>query len=217
MSDRPQTEALIAQLAQDLRPVRRLAPAGRRAGLWTLAVLWMGLLLSFFVDFSTLATRLMATPDMWLSAAGAAATAILASVAALQTAVPGRSVLWPLLPLPALAIWVGASAAGCLRLVPAAATVPEPAMHPMLCMQFLLLVSLPLSGLLIWLLASACPLRPGLTASLGGLASAAAAAALLNLIHPFDANRIDLLLHAAIVILVVLATRLAALGFLRTN
>jgi hypothetical protein len=70
------------------------------------------------------------------------------------------------------------------------------------------MVSLPMAFLLIAMLLRACPLRPGLTASLGGLASAAAAAALLTLIHPFDATAEDLLVHLAAVVLAVLATRL---------
>ncbi len=189
-------DVLIARLAADLRPRRPLAPIWQRAALWFAAVLWIGLLLSLFADWPALRIRLMAAPDMWISPLGAVLTAILAGIAALQVAIPGRSAAWALLPLPALALWVGASTAGCLRLLPVAATRPEPAMHAMVCLQFLLLVSLPLSLLLTWLLLRAYPLRPGLTATLAGLASAGAAAALLTLIHPFDATADDLAMHA---------------------
>jgi hypothetical protein len=60
----------------------------------------------------------------------------------------------------------------------------------------------------------ACPLRPGLTASLGGVASAAASVALLAMIHPFDATADDLVMHGAGVLAIVVATRLLAAGTL---
>jgi hypothetical protein len=51
-------------------------------------------------------------------------------------------------------------------------------------------------------------LQPGLTALIAGLASAAAAATLLNFFHPFDATASDLGIHAAAVAFVVIANRL---------
>ncbi len=202
-------DALISQLSADLRPVRRLASPWRRTALWLAAGLWVGMLLSLFADLGALWTRLTSAADMWVSVLGAAATCVLAGGAALQIAVPGRSARWALLPLPALAVWVGASTAGCLRMTPLAATMPMPAMHPMACLEFLLLVSLPLAVLLTWLLVRACPLRPGLTAALAGLASAGGAATLLTLVHPFDATSDDLGVHALAVLLVVVVMRLA--------
>jgi hypothetical protein len=77
------------------------------------------------------------------------------------------------------------------------------------CLNFMLLVSVPLAGLLTWLLMRACPLRPGLTAVLAGLASAGAASCLLTLIHPFDATAEDLLVHLLAVLAIVGLTRAA--------
>ena len=208
------TARLIAALGQDLRPVRRLAPPWQRVALWLAAVVWLGLLLSLFADFAALRAR-MQTPDMWLSQAGALATCLLAGWAALRTAIPGSSARWGLLPLPALCLWVGASGAGCMRLRSVPGTVPENPMHPVACLQFLLLISLPLAAGLGWMLARACPLRPGLTTALAGLASAAAAASLLVLIHPFDATMEDLLVHLAAVLCVVALTRLVGARALR--
>jgi hypothetical protein len=201
------TERLIGRLARDLRPVPVLPSPWRRAALWLGAALWFGAFLGIFADFGMLRERLMAVPDMALSQAGAVLTAVLGALAAFQTSVPGRSPHWAWLPLPAAALWLGASTAGCLRLAPIAGTVPEPAMHPAVCLWFLLLAAMPMALLLVFMLIRACPLRPALTASLGGLASAAAAAALLALIHPFDANAADLLMHGVAVVIVVAATR----------
>lgn len=207
-------DALIGRLAADARPVRPLAPAWQRAVLWMGAALWVGLLLSFFTDFASLRVRLMAAPDMWLSAVGAAATAVLAAWAAFETSVPGRSRLWAVIPLPPLALWLGASTMGCLRAAGIAGTGPEPPMHGMACLGFLLLVSLPLAALLVALLRRACPLRPGLTALLGGLASAGAASVLLTMIHPFDATAEDLGLHLVAVVVILGGSRVVGRGLL---
>ncbi len=199
-------EKLIGRLAVELRPVRRLASPWRRAALWLGASLWLACVVGLFADWPSFMARLMHTPDMALAFAGGLATAVLAAVAAFVTSVPGRSAWWAALPLPPLALWVGASSAGCLRLGPAPFTKAEPHMHSMLCIYFIVLVALPLATLLMLQLRRACPLRPGLTAALGGLASAGAAATLLALVHPFDATFEDLGAHLVAVILVVGAT-----------
>ncbi len=208
MSDAASTDRLIDSLAADLRPTAALAAPWKRMVVWALAVVWVGLLLSFFADLPGLRVRLMATPDLLYSLVGAVLTAVLAGVAALQTAIPGRSAWWAL-PLPALVLWVGASTAGCLRMTVPPATLAEPAMHPVVCLQVLVLISAPLILLLAWQVKRGCPLRPGLSAALCGLASAGAAAALLTLIHPFDATVADLGVHGLAVVLVIAVTGVA--------
>jgi hypothetical protein len=201
--------ALIDELAGDLRPVRRLPAPWRRTAWWCGAVLWFAATIALFADFGPLLHRLMAAPDMMLAFAGAALTAVLAALAAFMTSVPGRSAAWAALPLPPLALWLGAGTAGCLRTEAIGWTRPEAPMHPMLCIYFIVLVSAPLSGLLMWQILRACPLRPALTATLAGLASAGAAATILAMIHPFDATYTDLLAHLAAVGLVVGVVRFA--------
>jgi hypothetical protein len=203
MSDAAGHEALIGRLASNLRPVRRLPGPWRRAAAWLGAALWMAGLLGVFTNWPALGHRLMATPDMGMAVAGALLTAIAAAGAAFITSVPGRSPRWALLPLPPLALWLAASSMGCLRQAPAAYTVPEPRMHAMACIYVIFLIATPLAGLLLLQLRRAFAPRPGLTAALGGLASAGAAAALLTLIHPFDATVEDLGAHFAAVLLVV--------------
>ena len=58
---------------------------------------------------------------------------------------------------------------------------------------------------LIVLLRRAFPLRPVLTAVMVGLASAAASACLLEIVHAYNAAATDLLTHALAVALVVVA------------
>lgn len=200
-------DALIHDLADDLVPVRRLRSPTARALLWLAAVVALALVLAAFSDVTAMARRLTAAPDMAIAALGSASTTVLAALAAFQLSVPGHSRAWALLPLPAALVWVAASGAGCLRswLIPDVdfATMNEEKN----CLVFIVGLSVPLSVFLIVMLRRAFPLEPGLIAVLAGLASAAAAASLLLLFHPFDASASDLAVHALAVCLVVGANR----------
>ncbi len=215
MPDGARYAALIDHLSGGLQPVRRLPSPWRRAALWGGAAAWVVAIFALFADFDALWHRLAAAPDMWLSFAGALLTALCAAWAAFSTSVPGRASAWALLPLPPLALWLAASTAGCLRLRTIGWTQPEPPMHGMDCLYFIVMVAVPLAALLMWQIMRACPLRPALTASLAGLASAGAAAVVLTLIHPFDATYEDLLAHLAAVLLVVGGARLAGARIIR--
>jgi hypothetical protein len=215
MPDGTGYSALIGELSAGLQPVRPLASPWRRAALWCGAVAWVAAIFALFCDAGALFHRLAAAPDMWLSFAGALLTAAAAAWAAFSTSIPGRSSYWAMLPLPPLAAWLAASTAGCLRMRSIGWTQPEPHMHGMDCLYFIVMVAVPLAALLMWQIMRACPLRPALTASLAGLASAGAAAAVLTLIHPFDATYEDLLAHLAAVLLVVGSVRLAGARVIR--
>lgn len=207
MPDVQSSDALIRDLVADLRPVRRLASPHLRALGWLAVVGALAAGLAGFSDLGAVARRLASVPDMWLAVTGSALTAVLAAVAAFETSLPDRKPAWALLPLPGLALWIGASGLGCLRtwLLPGmqAATMVEARG----CLVFILGISVPLSVLLVVMLRRAYPLRPGLTATMGGLASAAAAATLLNFVHPYDAAATDLAVHALAVLIVVLVNR----------
>jgi hypothetical protein len=206
MSDHGAHERLIATLATGLEPVRPLSPVRRALG-WLVVVLAIAATLAYFSDLHAMMARLGAAPDMWLAALGSTLTAVLAIVATFMTSVPGRSRGWALLPLPALALWVGESGMGCARgwAIPGVEPGPQNGDH---CMMFIFALSLPLSILLMVMLRRTFPLRPNLTLALGGLAAAGAAATLLNFFHPFDASLGDLAAHAAAVAIVIVANRI---------
>jgi hypothetical protein len=199
---RSRHEQLVENLAGGLEPVRRLPSPAARAALWLGASALIGLALATQVDATRFALR-MRVPDLAFAGIGAVLTAITAAFAAFATSVPGRSGRWALLPLPPLALWIGASGLGCLRGWIAPGTEDADAHAVTGCFSFLICVSIPLSVLIVVMLRRACPLRPNLTAALGGLAVAAAAAALLMPVHPHDATASDLLLHAAAVVIVI--------------
>lgn len=200
-------DLLIRGLAADLKPVRRLPPPALRALFWLGAVAAIALGLAVFADTHAMWDRIIASPDMWLAVIGSIATAVLASIAAFELSLPDAPRAWAWLPLPGALLWVGASGFGCLRVW----VLPETHVAVMAeardCLIFIISLSVPLSALMLLMLRRAYPLQPGLTAAMGGLAVAAAAATLLNFFHPFDAAATDLTVHAVAVALVVIANR----------
>jgi hypothetical protein len=200
-------ERLIRGLSTDLKPVRPLPSPGKRALIWLGFVLVTGLVLSLIADLPLLGRRLAAAPDMWLAITSSSLTAVLAAFAAFKLSLPDASRAWALLPLPTAVTWVVASGLGCLRgwLVPE--THVAPLDETMECLTIILALSVPFSVLIFAMLREAYPLLPGLTATIAGLAVAAAAATLLNLFHPFDAAAVDLAVHAVAVMLVIVVSR----------
>jgi hypothetical protein len=198
-------ERLVRGLGADLTPVHRLAPPGRRVLLWLAIVGAVALALTTVSDVGAMIQRLMAAPDMWLAAMGSVLTAVFAAAAAFQLGLPDRKAAWALLPLPAVLLWIGASGMGCLRPWSIAEAYPIPPSGTEQCLVFIIGLSLPLSLLLIVMLRRGFSLRPNLTAIVGGLACASAAATLLNFIHPYDAAATDLAVHAFAVTIVIVA------------
>lgn len=198
---------LIAKLTGDLRPVQRLAPPWFRALAWTAATVAAAIAIVAVTGADELRARLGGSRDLSLAAIGSALTAFTGAWAVFALSVPGSRRAWALLPLPPLLLWIGASGAGCLRswIVPG---TREPLAGDIAeCLAFILGGSLPLAVLLFVMVRRAMPLDVRLTGTLGGLAASGAAATLLAFFHPFDAALLDLLVHAAAVLAVVLASR----------
>src|SRR5271156_25356 len=208
-------DCLVEALAADLTPVRRLAPPSLRVLFWLAIVAAIAIALAMFCDLGAVTRRLTAAPDLWFAAAGSLLPAVLAAVAAFQLSLPDRKPVWALLPLPAAVLWIGASGIGCLRGV--AETHPAWLDESERCLTFILGISIPLSILLIVMLRMGCSLRPNLTAIVGGLACASAAATLLNFVHPYDAAASDLAVHACAVGIVILASRVFGSRILTGN
>src|SRR5262249_61651149 len=131
--------------------------------------------------------RLAAAADMWLAVAGSVATAVLAGFAAFQLSMPDASRAWAALPLPAAILWIAASGLGCLRSWFVPGTHVADLSEARDCLIFIVGLAVPLSAVLIIMLRRAYPLQPVLTGLIAGLASAAAAATLVNFFHPFAA------------------------------
>jgi hypothetical protein len=216
MSDATQPAAphdrLIQGLASDLHPVRPLPAPSPRAVIWLGFVVLAGLLLSLIADLPAFTQRFMASPDMWMAMTGSALTAVLAAIAAFKLSMPDSPKAWAWLPLPAVLLWVFASGLGCLRTYVLPGTHVAPMDETMECLAIIVALSIPFSLLIFAMLREAFSLLPVLTASIAGLAVAAASATLLNLFHPFDAAAVDLLVHALAVALVIAVSRIVGRG-----
>lgn len=208
MQDAITHEKLIGALAADLKPVRPVRGVAPRAAVWLGLVVLMAGLLAQFADLPDMAARLSAAPDMWLAATGATLTAMLGAIAAFQLTLPDRKPWWALLPLPGLALWLGASGLGCLRTVIEMGMYEEIIDESKACLVFILAVSVPLSAALIILLRRGFSLRPNLSALTAGIAAAGAAVALLNFIHPHDPSVIGIAVHSVGVAIVAIANRI---------
>ena len=210
-------ERMIRDLVTELIPVRRLRPPGVRTLAWLTAVAAAGIAFALIADLPALERRLIAAPDMWLAVIGSTATAVLAGFAAFQLCLPDARRAWALLPLPAALLWIIASGVGCLRAWFVPGTHAADLSEARDCLLFIIALSIPLSALLITMLRRAYPLFPNLTALIAGLASAAAAATLLNFFHPFDAAATDLAVHVFAVALVIAANWAFSGRLLATN
>jgi hypothetical protein len=200
-------DRLIDALAADLRPVRPLLPPALRTLLWLILVAIVAAVLAMFADVSATWHRLSAISDMWIAALGSIATMATAALAAFELSLPDRSRAWALLPLPAATLWVGASGLGCIRSVLLPGTHVPAAGETLDCLLFIVGLSVPLSAALMVMLRRGYSLAPRLTAAMAGLASAASAATLLNLFHPFAVAAADLFVHGIAVLIVVVTVR----------
>ncbi|MES1989795.1 MAG: NrsF family protein [Pseudomonadota bacterium] len=203
MSSKQHTN-LIDALAADLVPVRRLHSPGLRAAFWLAVVSAFALGLYLAYDITNLLIRMEHVPGTKIALGAAIATAVLGAIAVFQLSLPDRSPRWGFLPIPALAFWLGASGLGCVNRLEA---LPEMRWYTLLeapdCLIYIVALSIPLSTLLIFMLRRGYTLYPGLTSVAGGIAVAAAASALLEIFHPFDAAGTDILVHAFAIALVI--------------
>jgi hypothetical protein len=204
------TDHLIAALAQDVTPVKPLAPPLKRA-LATIAGMAAvgGLAVYFIADLSRLLGRYAGREHMMmLEMLAMLMTGVLAVTGAFFVSVPGRSRKWLLAPLPSFAAWIFMSGIGCyaemIRSGPAGWEIG----HSVQCLIFIVAISLLLGVPLVWRLSRARPLDSLPVAVLGGLGVAAFSAFLLQFFHLSAATFIDLGVHVVAITLVVLATGL---------
>jgi hypothetical protein len=196
------SEDLIHRLAADLRPVRPARHPVAATALWlgvAAAVIVAAVLVSG--PRHDLAARLAAGFDL-PQLLTAAATGILAAFAAFQMALPERSRLWALLPVPPAVAWLATMGWGCLqdvaRLGPEALRIGV----SLPCLAFIAGFGVPLTAAMLWLARHAAWLRAGPVAALGGLSAAALASVGLSLVHHLDAAAMVLAWHGVSVLLV---------------
>lgn len=197
------TDQLIARLAADAAPVRRLKRPLLRAAYWLLGVAVIAAVGIFW--FSDLAefSRRAQDSKLVLEMIATLATGIAAVIAAFYLSLPDRSSAWALLPVPPLALWIITSGYNCYdKWISYGAegwTLGESAS----CFRFILASSIPLGVTLLLMLRRAQPLAPTPVAAMAGLGVAAVSAFLLQFFHPFDITFMDLAVHAVAIAIVV--------------
>lgn len=182
------TPDLIASLAANLTPVRRLRPPVTRAACWLLLASLVLALLAISQGIRPDLVQRLQDPAFAIGMAASLLTGVLAAIAAFLLSLPDRSHLWLLLPAPALALWLLNIGYQCLAqwvsIGPDGVSFGEAAR----CFATLALTSLPLSLAMLVMLRYAATLRSTTVALTGGLAVAAITATALSLFHVIDAT-----------------------------
>ena len=142
----------------------------------------------------------------WIALGGSMLTAACAALSAFELSVPGARREWLWLPLPALALWFGASGLGCVAAEGDPLAWGDSFAEAGQCLGFLLAAAAPLLALFVFMLWRSARRLPRRAMALGGLAAAGAAATLLRLVHPHDAAPLDLGAHALAIAIVLGAT-----------
>jgi hypothetical protein len=198
------TDELIAELARDGTPVRRMAPPWRRALLWLVAVAMVtGLAVGGMADIPGFLAR-ASHVRFAIELTATLATGIVGVVAAFYLSLPDRSRSWVLAPLPPMGLWIAASGYECWKNWTSSSGMGGLGESAM-CFAFILAVGLALGLLLYWPIRRARPIDPGGVILAGGLGVAGLASFVLQFFHPFDVTFMDLGVHLAAVSLLIAA------------
>lgn len=183
-----ETRDLITRLAGNLSPVRKLAPAHRRASVWLLlATPYVAFLVFLFTPRHDLASKL--GDWRFLVEQGATlATAVLAAICAFAMTVPGRDRRMALMPLLPLAVWIGVLGDGCWRDVLAGTPSTLGIRADWICLPIIAAVGAWPAFLMLVMLRRGAPLTPHRTIAMGALAAAALGNFGLRLFHQQDVS-----------------------------
>lgn len=181
------TEARLAALVRDARPVERLAAVRRHLAVWlVVAVASSGSLVLAFGLRPDLADRL--SEERFRMELGAAlATSIMAAVAALSAVRPGRPWWERWLGLPPLMVWLATLGEGCWRWLVARDARSSFEIDPV-CLPYIMLIGFIPATALVMLVRKGAPVHPRLALFNAALAAAALGAAALRLFHQQDAS-----------------------------
>lgn len=197
------TPELIAALAANAMPVRRLRHPLVRASSWLLLAAFVVALLTVSQGLRPDLAQRLEQPTFVIGIMAALLTGVLAAIASCLISVPDRSRLWGLLPVPALLAWVSTIGYGCLAgwigFGPDGMRLSEVAR----CFATLLLTSVPLSVAMLVMLRHAAALNPRSVATMGGLGVAAITAFALSLFHDLDATVMILVWNFGTVFVIV--------------
>lgn len=186
------TEDLIARLAAEAQPVRRLYSPAMRTLIWFAMALSYATAIVLLHGGTPVAGRSM---HFLVEQAATFATALASAFAAFAVSVPGYDRRVLLLPLPPVALWLATVGYGCvtdwLQFGPEGLAI-RPDWD---CLLPAVLIGILPAAALVFLLRRGAPLQPRLTLALAGLATAALANLGLQFFHARDASIMVLTWH----------------------
>jgi hypothetical protein len=198
------TDDLIAGLASNVKPVRRLRPPSIRAASWLLLAAIVLFLLCISQGLRSDLAQRLDDPSFALVIGASLSTGILAAFAAFALSLPDRSRLWLFLPVPTLCLWLSNIGYQCLTkwvsIGAQGVTLGETAR----CFATIVLTGLPLSLAMLVMLRHSALLQPRIVTMMGGLSIAAITATALSLIHPIDATVMILIMNVGVGSMLVL-------------
>lgn len=187
MMARADTDALIAALARQARPVRRLPPPGRRVLRWLAVALPVVTVFAALMGLRPDLAERIAEPAFLVPSLAALMTALCAAQAAFASSVPGtpRWMLW--LPAGPLAVWIASLGRQCWQAWMTFGPDGIVFRLDLVCLPIIAMIGAVPAAAVVVMVRRGAPLTPRLTASLGALAAAALAYVGLRLVHPQDA------------------------------
>lgn len=197
------TPELIAMLAANLTPVRRLRPPLTRAVWWLLLAALILVLIGIGHGMRPDLLGRVKDSSFLFGLAGSLLTGILAAVGAFMVSIPGRSRWWFALPVPTVIVWLSNIGYQCLANWVAVESGAMQFGETAECLATLVLTSLPLALAMLAMLRYAAPLRPTNVFLLGSLAVAGISATALSLFHPLDATVMILVFNLGTAILII--------------
>ncbi len=189
------TDNLIADLAGDLKPVKRLAHPAKRLLNWIALALPVSLVLGALVEQQHLALALERIHDarIMLEIAAILATALSAGYAALASAQPGRSEKVWMLPVLPFLVWLSFVSETCWRLFEQVGPDQFSFAPHWTCYPSVVATGFAPAIIMVVLLRRGAITRPTASVVLGTLAASALGAVGLRLYHPPDATALLLI------------------------
>jgi hypothetical protein len=205
------TERLIAALARDTRPVRRLRRPWRRTAAWAAAgFIYLGLLIAAVPVRSDLAVRLQESRFV-VEQLAALLTGLTAAAAAFATSIPGhgRRIVWA--PLVTLVVWLGTVIIGVVHETPG-----EIVFHAdWQCVATILVGAAVPGAAMALMIRRGASVTPRMTAALAALAAAGLGNVGICVVHPHASNLAVLVWHCGTVLLLAGIAGVAGVQLLR--
>ena len=208
------TDRLIERLAGKADPVRRLAVPWVRTSVWfAIAAPYVALIVVMMTPRGDLSAKLSDFRYL-LEQAAALSTGIAAAAAAFASIIPGYDRRIALLPLAPLSVWLASLGEGCVQGWMRDGVGGLSFTSDFVCIPAIALVgTLPALAMAV-MLRKGAPLRPRVSAALGGLAAAGLGNFGLRLVHHQDASLMVLVWQMGTVFLLTMLSGSAGRLFL---